>query len=414
MTCDFWSRSNRTALWALLWTILLPVAAQAEEETAEKAAPPAAAAEDDIYAVPDGTPEELLAFIEKLINTRPTDLSPEGRQQHLERIVAASLDAAAQILNSKEATDKVAARAAERKLLVLSTAATVGIEGMQEQLDEFKELLRKDKRSLVRAVIVKRELLEQLAQWRQFDDDAKNKYISDFISFLQSIELEANDGRLVRGVAQMIGQHDEKAAEAFVTEAIPVFAASKDSDVAAAAVRLEGILRNMNLVGSKMPIEGRLLGGSPLDWSQYKDKVVLVDFWATWCGPCIAEMPNVVDNYKKYHGKGFEVIGISLDENPQSVQEFVEQRDVPWSILFSHDPNATGWEHPMAVKYGIEAIPAPILVGKDGRVISKQARGEALGKHLQELLGDPLPVADDAEDDEALQTSKKDGEATQE
>jgi thiol-disulfide isomerase/thioredoxin len=405
MVRDSWKSPIWAALVAFLWTGLLPVmaAAQNEDDAAEGAADSARDSEKqpaaDIYAVPDGTPAELIAFIQNLLSTPPADQSQEGLQLHRDKIIESSVAAASKVIAAEEATPEEVATAAELKLLVLSSAARLGIEGMQTQLDDFKESLRKDERSLVRAVIVQRDILDQTAQWHQLDDEGKQKYLDDFVGFLKSIELEPRHGQLVRVAAQMIGQQDPKAAEELIGGTIPVFAASENEVVAAIPLRLLGFVRNMNLVGSLMPVEGRLLDGADFDWSAYKDKVVLVDFWATWCGPCIAELPNVVDNYKRFHGKGFEVVGISLDTDLLKVRDFVEQREIPWQILFSEDPNATGWEHPMAVTYGIEAIPAAILVGKDGKVITKEARGEELGSRLRELLGEPLPIADDAADE---------------
>jgi thiol-disulfide isomerase/thioredoxin len=260
---------------------------------------------------------------------------------------------------------------------------------------------------------VQRDLLEQSAQWRQLDEEGQKKYFDDFVGFLTSIELEPRHGQLVHMVGSTLDRQDQKAAQTLINLAVPIFAASEDENVASVAIRLERLLRYVRLVGSEMPIEGELLGGEAIDWSQFKDKVVLVDFWATWCGPCIAELPNVVENYKRYHGKGFEVVGISLDSDPLKVKDFVEQREIPWQILFSEDPEATGWEHPMAVLHGIDAIPAAILVGKDGKVITKEARGPELGSRLRELLGEPLPIPEDVEED-AVKTSQTESEESKE
>jgi thiol-disulfide isomerase/thioredoxin len=418
MVRDSWKFSFAAALMALAWTGLLPVAAGAQEQDAAgeeqaDAAPATGEPAVDIYAVPDGTPAELLAYIQKLLNSPPADGSPEGRLQHRDKQILLSIDAASKILASKDATPKEAAEGAEIKLQLLTIAIRLGLEGVETPLDEFKEALRKDERSLVRAVIVQRDLLEQSAQWRQLDEEGQKKYFDDFVGFLTSIELEPRHGQLVHMVGSTLDRQDQKAAQTLINLAVPIFAASEDENVASVAIRLERLLRYVRLVGSEMPIEGELLGGEAIDWSQFKDKVVLVDFWATWCGPCIAELPNVVENYKRYHGKGFEVVGISLDSDPLKVKDFVEQREIPWQILFSEDPEATGWEHPMAVLHGIDAIPAAILVGKDGKVITKEARGPELGSRLRELLGEPLPIPEDVEED-AVKTSQTESEESKE
>jgi thiol-disulfide isomerase/thioredoxin len=109
---------------------------------------------------------------------------------------------------------------------------------------------------------------------------------------------------------------------------------------------------------------------------------VLVDFWATWCGPCKAELPNVLANYEKYHSRGFEVVGVSCDEDKAALIKFIEDQKLPWPIMFQQPG-----EPSMANYYGITGIPTAILTNKKGEVISLNARGPELTRLLGELLG---------------------------
>ena len=111
---------------------------------------------------------------------------------------------------------------------------------------------------------------------------------------------------------------------------------------------------------------------------------LLVDFWASWCGPCRAEMPNVLEAYNKYHDKGFEVIGISFDQNRDAWLKAVEQIKMPWLQL----SDLKGWKCAAAPVYKIDAITDNILIDPQGKIIDRALRGKALHKRLQKLLGE--------------------------
>jgi thiol-disulfide isomerase/thioredoxin len=136
-------------------------------------------------------------------------------------------------------------------------------------------------------------------------------------------------------------------------------------------------------VGDKMEIAFTDLKGKEVDLSKMTDKVVLVDFWATWCGPCVAEMPNVIAAYDKYKERGFEVVGISLDEDKASVEKFIEEKKMPWSQYF----DGKGWGNEIAQRFGISGIPATFLVGKDGKIVASNLRGPALEEAIEKALG---------------------------
>ena len=128
-------------------------------------------------------------------------------------------------------------------------------------------------------------------------------------------------------------------------------------------------------VGTKFPAFSETdVDGKPLAIADYKGKVVLVDFWATWCGPCVGELPNVSATYQKHHAQGFEIIGVSLDQDKAALTQFTKQKNMTWQQFF----DGQGWGNKLAVKYGIESIPATFLLDGDGNIIGEDLRGEEL------------------------------------
>ncbi len=124
------------------------------------------------------------------------------------------------------------------------------------------------------------------------------------------------------------------------------------------------------------------LDGKALSIADYKGKVLLVDFWATWCGPCVAELPNVLKAYEKHHAAGFEILGISLDQSEEKLRAFIKEKNMPWRQYF----DGKGWESKLGGKYGVNSIPATYLLDKEGKIIAKNLRGEALEEAVAKAL----------------------------
>jgi peroxiredoxin len=122
--------------------------------------------------------------------------------------------------------------------------------------------------------------------------------------------------------------------------------------------------------------------GNPISLSSLRGKVVLIDFWASWCGPCRKENPNVVALYQKYHGKGFEILGVSLDKSKEEWVKAIQNDQLSWL----HVSDLQFWQNTAARLYSVNAIPQSYLIDKSGKIIAKGLNSEQLGTKLNEVL----------------------------
>ena len=123
--------------------------------------------------------------------------------------------------------------------------------------------------------------------------------------------------------------------------------------------------------------------GNPLTLSSLKGKYLLVDFWASWCSPCRTENPNVVEAWKKYHKKGFDILGVSLDRNRDKWIEAIDKDDLTWN----HVSDLQYWSNAAAKLYGVNLIPANVLLDPEGIIIGRNLKGEDLQLELEGILG---------------------------
>jgi thiol-disulfide isomerase/thioredoxin len=146
------------------------------------------------------------------------------------------------------------------------------------------------------------------------------------------------------------------------------------------------------------PINAKDLSGKTLNLAQYKGKVVLLDFWATWCGPCMMDMPAVQAVYKKYKSQGFDIIGISSDETKADLQSVVKARGLGWRQVFD------GTEGPVNAAYKVVAIPTSFLIGRDGKIAAINLRGHELEPAIKKALAQKATAAKPAKPGAQIKT----------
>lgn len=384
----------------------------AEESGDEEKAAKEKAAEEKAkqFKIPeDAKPDELMKLVELWQTQRIRVKTREEFLDHHRRLAEAVVKATDMILDAKDVDEDVAFDALTSQFSALNVQKQLEVEGAAAKEKALAKKYVTDSREKFAKLATEKVLFSDLQDLKSMELEAQKELLGRAVKYVKD---QGKPSRKTVRTAMQIGDLVEEfggeGQASVVYSELADFLAneSDDKEIARLAAKMKGIVNRLRLIGNPLELEGLTINGETFDWKAYEGKVVLVDFWATWCGPCIAELPNVKSNYKAYKSKGFDVVGISLDESKEKLENFISKNKLEWTNLFSEDEMANGWDHPLATKFGVMGIPFTILVGKDGKVVKTNVRGPALRAALTDMLGAPDESA--TEDDDQSDDKKKD------
>jgi thiol-disulfide isomerase/thioredoxin len=329
----------------------------------------------------------MLAAMEKLLKVRPTS-EGESEVDIVRQSLAAIVGGADRVLAHPQATAEQKEEAYEYKISILFQGAVYfGIESYVGQLEALaKQLTQTQPKNHLAA------MASSLAIRAKYAGEDGMYLLPGALPAVEQFLANFPGDEAAVGMLEQIAIGNKVDSNGKVADEIKAYELiSKNFPDHELSQMVPGILRRLKLTGQQIELKGKLSSGQPINLSDYKGKVVLVDFWATWCGPCMAELPNLRRVYDAFHAKGFEIVGVPLDDEPEALHAFLEQSQLPWpQIAIGDKPDAA---RGIAEHYGINAIPIMFLIDKDGTVVSTTVRGEELEALVPDLLAQPTKTA---------------------
>ena len=279
----------------------------------------------------------------------------------------AVVEAARRVESGDNASEKLLGIAIEKKLkwlhiISLEDDATEKIEAMVKAARPQQDHSREEVRDWAQLIVLEAEVLEV--------DDLEIEKVKPLLERLNEYFADAELGehhlRMASATIHAVNRIDVEEREEHFQNFGGLFQKSSSRKLASYGKNLQGATESAmsDLVGKPLEIRGETGLGTPIDWASYRGKYVLVDFWATWCGPCMRAAPDIRAMYDRHNEQGFDVVGINLDRDPEALAKYLDKENPPWVNVVGKDAKA------LAEELSVRGIPTMLLVDKKGKVIA--------------------------------------------
>lgn len=350
----------------------------------------------DPFAVPSGTDEQAL----HLFLTRITQLPPpdEGQPEidHFNKF-----DKAVAEILSRPIGDELFANVAQLRFQVLAILQEVGDKTAAARQEAYLKELSESTRPGVKSLVARAQMQSRLEAFITADAKGQQAFIDEIVGMIKNAP-KGDDEQLqlavdvAMDIGMLLERTDSPNAGPTYRQISEALASRGDDRLKPLVASVERTLNRLELPGKVAEINGTTLTGKEFDVKEYRGKVVLVDFWATWCGACVMELPELQELYSFYHDKGLEVLGVSVDTDRDALAKFVTERKVPWVQLFEEE-SPEGKPHSISDKFGINMFPTMLLLDREGKVLTVQigglhgnSGGTSIAKEIEKILG-PMP-----------------------
>ncbi len=224
-----------------------------------------------------------------------------------------------------------------------------------------------------------------------FGEDAKQKTLEQVHAFLKGRKTlslaDVNTGLMAATMLEL--QPNKTPARETYQLLNELLEDDEREEMQSLRINLQASIRRLELLGHNFELDEQSLDGKRLRIEDYAGKFIIVDFFATWCEPCLTEVPRIQKHYAKYKDKGLEVIGISLDDDVEALKAYLEGAKLPWPIVHDDAPEPLDR---LQMKFGVSHLPTVLLLNKEGIVVSLEARGAELDRLVQMLFDAPTPA----------------------